>query len=129
MYNKGKQFILRIAKNPGMTAEEIMKATGMSSAGVYHALRKFEVQGYLYSQPIIRDGRQYKAWYVTHNANASHKPDMAVAEKEPAPANAETVPALKLEHLTNRELLLELKRRGYRGKLTYCHTINLESFN
>lgn len=137
--DNGKKIITFIIKNPGLPFAQIAEGLALPKSSVKKAISNLEDAGYVrYVSAPSRHGSPTKLWHANGRViNLADQID--VQEREPAteetplpmPTAVEKSTAEKkrdlLKSLTPRELMLELRSRGYSGKLRYVHIIDIDN--
>lgn len=101
--------------NPGCTAKDIATALNDTHGNVHYKLKSLEADGFIHRERNVKtDGAGHVLYNYFVGAAASD-------------SKAESTKPIKgdLANFTPRELMMELKRRGYVGKLEYTKVIDL----
>ena len=136
---KQKSVVKYLMKNPGSTVMDVMKGVvNVSDQGVRDCLSKLRKEGLVRFVPS-KNGKGYPTslWYV--NGSMIKYAEQLGEEKEETADVKAAVPIPKtdivgsaerkrelLKSLTPRELMQELRSRGYSGKLSYVQIVDLD---
>lgn len=132
--NNEKKVITFIIKNPGSTFNQIAEGIGMSDSYIRKAVRLLEERGYVrYVNRYGYRGGPAKLWQANGRiAGATDQLNEAESDSsgQPQPSVDKSLAERKrelLKSLTPRELMLELRSRGYSGKLKYAQIIDIDN--